>query len=198
MSEDESKPLRLNEPAPDFLAAATTGFVQLVDFAGRWLVLFSYVNDFTPVCTSEVVAFAERAKDFEKRGVKLVGLSADGIHAHIAWLNSDTMPAKIPFPIIADLEGEIARAYGMVHPASPASGVRSRGPVRVNRCTFVIDPAQNVRAMIHYPMTVGRSVEEILRVVDALMYGDETGLNTLANWKAGEKGVAPPPTTIER
>jgi peroxiredoxin (alkyl hydroperoxide reductase subunit C) len=210
-----SEVVRLNEPAPDFIdAVSTKGPISLSTYKGKWLVLFSYVADFTKVCESEINAFAMRAKDFEQRSTQLLAISADSIHAHLAWIGS--MPGDGPtitFPIIAD-GGLIAKAYGMIHPGTPArfpvgtqgrdlgaalSGVTlsSVTSSAVGRCLFVIDPKQIVRAMLHYPVSLGRNVDEVIRIVDALQLNAERNLYTLANWKAGEKGVAPPRVVVE-
>ena len=182
---------RLNEPAPQFSATATTGPIKLSDFKGKWVVLFSHPADFTPVCSTEFAAFADRAADFDKRGVQLIGVSIDSIYSHIAWTRSieQIFGKKITFPLIADLDTKVAQAYGMIHPGASTTATV--------RCVFVIDPNQVVRAMIYYPLSLGRNIDEIIRVVDALQLNTEKGLATPANWKPGDKCVVPAPLTSD-
>jgi peroxiredoxin (alkyl hydroperoxide reductase subunit C) len=182
---------RLNEPAPQFQATSTHGPIKLADFKGKWVVLFSHPADFTPVCTTEFAGFAERQADFEKRGVQLIGVSIDSIYSHIHWVRDieSKFGVKIGFPVIADLDMKVAHAYGMVHP-----GASSTATVR---CVFVIDPNQNVRAMVYYPLTTGRNIDEIVRLVDALQLNTEKGLATPANWRPGEKCIIPAPLTTQ-
>ena len=183
-------PLRLGDKAPDFDANTTHGPLKFSQYAnGSWVILFSHPADFTPVCTTEFVGFAQRAEDFAKRGVKLIGNSIDSVYSHIAWVRNieQTQKVKIGFPVIADLDQKVARLYGMVHePMAVTATVR---------CVFIIDPKLTLRAMIYYPLSCGRNIDEILRVVDALQTTDEKGLATPANWKKGEDCIVPPPTT---
>ncbi|MCX7751225.1 MAG: peroxiredoxin, partial [Candidatus Bipolaricaulota bacterium] len=148
---------RLNEPAPEFEAVTTHGVLRLSDFRDRWLILFSHPADFTPVCTTEFIAFAEIYPELQKRGVDLLGLSIDSVYSHIAWLRNieEKTGVKIPFPVIADLNKEVATLYGMIQPgASKTEAVRA---------VFIIDPKGILRAMIYYPLTTGRNMQEILR-----------------------------------
>ncbi len=180
---------RLNEPAPQFTANTTKGPLSLSDFKGKWVVLFSHPADFTPVCTTEFIAFAKKYEEFKKRDVEVVGLSIDSIYSHIAWIRNieEKFGVKIPFPVIADLDMKVARLYGMVHPqASDTSAVRA---------VFVIDPGQILRAMVYYPLTNGRSIDEILRLVEALQTSDEYGVATPENWHPGDPVIVPPPAT---
>ncbi len=180
----------LNQPAPDFTARTTQGQKSLQDYRGKWLVLFSHPADFTPVCTTEFMAFANRAKDFAARDCELLGLSIDSVHSHIAWTRNirEKFGVSIPFPIIADLSMEVAHAYGMVQPgASDTSAVRA---------TFVIDPEGILRAMVYYPMSNGRSVDEFLRLLDALQTSDANKVATPENWHSGEPVIVPPPATV--
>ncbi|MFN3652386.1 MAG: peroxiredoxin [Armatimonadota bacterium] len=182
---------RLNEPAPDFKALSTQGEISLSQFKGKWVVLFSHPADFTPVCTTEFVEFARRADVFEKMNVQLVGLSIDSIYAHIAWIRNieQNFGVQIKFPVIADLDMKVAQAYGMVHP-----GAASTATVR---CVFIIDDRGIVRAMIYYPLTNGRNIDEIVRLIQALQAHEEHKIATPANWQPGEKVIVPPPTTQE-
>jgi peroxiredoxin (alkyl hydroperoxide reductase subunit C) len=180
---------RLNEPAPDFEAETTHGTLRLSDFRDSWLILFSHPADFTPVCTTEFVAFAEIFPELQKRNVNLVGLSVDSIYSHIAWVRNieEKLGVKIPFPVIADLNKEVGSAYGMVQPgASTTEAVR---------CVFVIDPEGILRLMLYYPLTTGRNMQEILRIIDALQTSDQQGVATPANWIPGEKVIVPAPKT---
>jgi peroxiredoxin (alkyl hydroperoxide reductase subunit C) len=180
---------RLNEPAPAFNAPTTDGPRSLDDYKGKWLVLFSHPADFTPVCTTEFIAFARRADDFRQRGAELLGLSIDSTHSHIAWMRNieEKFGVEIPFPIIADLKMDVARAYGMIHPgAADTSAVRA---------TFIIDPEGILRAMVYYPMSNGRSINEFLRLLDALKTSDEHGVATPENWQPGDKVIVPPAKT---
>lgn len=180
---------QLNRPAPDFTAKTTQGEKSLADYKGRWLVLFAHPADFTPVCTTEFSAFATRAEQFKALDTELLGLSIDSVHAHIAWTRSikENFGIEIPFPVIADLSMQVANAYGMIQPgASDTAAVRA---------TFVIDPEGILRAMVYYPMSNGRSVDEILRLVKALQTSDAHGVATPENWQPGEKVIVPPPAT---
>jgi peroxiredoxin (alkyl hydroperoxide reductase subunit C) len=182
---------RLGMPAPPFQAETTHGTIRLADFDGSWLILFSHPADFTPVCTTEMVAFAQIAPELRKRNVELLGLSIDSTYSHIAWVRAIEQQFKttIPFPIIADLNKEIATLYGMIMPGESKT--------ETSRCVFVIDPSGILRAMIYYPLTTGRNTDEILRLIDALQATDKHGVATPANWRSGDKVILPPPKTIE-
>jgi peroxiredoxin (alkyl hydroperoxide reductase subunit C) len=189
-SPDPTSPLptaRIDELAPDFEARSTQGLVKLSDYKGRWLVFFSHPADFTPVCTSEFVTFQSAINDFNKLDTDLLGLSVDSLFAHIAWVKDieERFNTKITFPIIEDISMSVARLYGMIH-----SGSATTATVR---SVFFIDPEGYVRAIIHYPMNVGRSVEEILRVLTALQESDANAIATPEGWKPGDKCVLPPP-----
>lgn len=192
MAEVESIGLpRLGGPAPDFVAQTTQGTLTLDDFRGRWLVLFSHPADFTPVCTTEFIAFAEIYDELQKRGVDLLGLSIDSVFSHIAWLRNieEKTGVKIPFPVIADLNKVVASAYGMIHP--------DQSNTEAVRCVFIIDPNQIVRAMLYYPLSTGRNTDEIVRLIDALQTTDKHNVATPANWRPGDPVIVPPPLTQE-
>ena len=181
----------LNEPAPAFEAKTTHGVKKLADFQGKWLVLFSHPADFTPVCTTEFMAFANAYPEFKKLNCELLGLSIDSLFAHVAWVRNikDKFDVEIPFPIIEDLSMKVANAYGMIQPgASDTSAVRA---------TFVIDDKGILRAMVYYPMTNGRSIAEFLRLVAALQTSDENGVATPEAWQPGDKVIVPPPGTAQ-
>jgi peroxiredoxin (alkyl hydroperoxide reductase subunit C) len=182
---------QLGQPAPPFEAVTTHGVIKLEDYKGSWLILFSHPADFTPVCTTEFIAFAEIYPELQKRGVELLGLSVDSVSSHIAWVRNveEKTGVKIPFPIIADLNKEVATAYGMVHPG--------QSKTETVRCVFIIDDKQIIRAMLYYPLTTGRNMAEILRIIDALQTSDANAVATPANWRPGDKVVVPPPNTQE-
>jgi peroxiredoxin (alkyl hydroperoxide reductase subunit C) len=182
---------RLNEAAPDFTAKTTQGEIKLSDLRGKWVVLFSHPADFTPVCTTEFLGFAKNYDKFQKLNTQIIGLSIDSIYSHIAWVRNieQNFGVKVPFPVIADLKMDVARLYGMVHPtASDTSAVRA---------VFVIDDKGIVRAMIYYPLTNGRSIGEVLRIVEALQTTDKHGVATPENWHLGEKCIVPAPQLQE-
>lgn len=182
---------RLNEPAPPFEAVTTHGVISLDDYSGSWLVLFSHPADFTPVCTTEFAAFAAIAPELRSRGVELLGLSIDSVYSHLAWVRNirEKLDVEIGFPIIADLDRAVATAYGMVMPGESAT--------EASRCVFVIDPKGIVRAMIYYPLTTGRNMREIVRLIDALQTADAEQVATPANWEPGQPVVMPAPKTVE-
>jgi peroxiredoxin (alkyl hydroperoxide reductase subunit C) len=182
---------RINEAAPDFDALTTDGRKTLADYRGKWLILFSHPADFTPVCTTEFTAFARRAEDFAALNTELLGLSIDSHYAHIAWIRSikESFGVDIPFPIIADLDMKVAQAYGMIQPgASDTQAVRA---------TFIIDPEGVLRAMVYYPMTNGRSVDEFYRLVQALQTSDTHKVATPENWSPGQDVIVPTPQTAK-
>ena len=182
---------RINERAPAFKAKTTHGERSLDDYRGKWLVLFSHPADFTPVCTTEFMGFAKAADRFQALNCELLGLSIDSVHSHIAWMRSieEKFGVEIPFPIIDDLSMNVAKAFGMIHPgASDTSAVRA---------TFIIDPEGVIRAMVYYPMSNGRSVEEFIRLLTALQTSDANKVATPENWQPGEPVIVPPPATAE-
>ena len=182
---------RLNERAPDFNAPTTDGQKTLDDYKGKWLILFSHPADFTPVCTTEFIAFAKRHDDFAAMNTELLGLSIDSHYSHIAWMLNikEKWGVDIRFPIIADLNMAVAQAYGMIQPgASDTAAVRA---------TFIIDPEGVLRAMVYYPMNAGRSVDEIHRLLVALQTADQHKCAMPENWKPGDEVIVPPPATAE-
>jgi peroxiredoxin (alkyl hydroperoxide reductase subunit C) len=180
---------RINEAAPAFDALTTDGRRTLQDYAGKWLVLFSHPADFTPVCTTEFMAFASRHAEFQALNTELLGLSIDSHYSHVAWMRNikEKFGVEIPFPIIADLDMKVAKSYGMIHPgAADTSAVRA---------TFIIDDKGVLRAMVYYPMTNGRSIDEFVRLVTALQTSDANGVATPEAWQPGDKVIVPPPAT---
>ncbi|WP_243830837.1 peroxiredoxin [Thiosulfatimonas sediminis] len=183
---------QLNAPAPAFDALTTHGRKTLEDYRGKWLILFSHPADFTPVCTTEFIGFQERKAQFDAMNCELLGLSIDSHHSHNAWtLNiKEKFGVEIEFPIIADLDMKVAQAYGMVHPgAADTSAVRA---------TFMIDPQGVLRAMVYYPMSNGRQIDEFVRLVHAMQTSDANACATPENWRDGEKVIVPPPATIQQ
>ena len=182
---------RIGDPAPDFRALTTHGEIQFSDWQkGSWVILFSHPADFTPVCSTELGEFARRNEEFARRNAKLIGLSIDSIHSHLAWRENlkQILDIEIPYPLIADLNTEVAQKYGMLHPgASQTATVRA---------VFLIDPKRIVRALVYYPMNVGRNVDEVMRLLEALQTADENACATPVNWKPGEKVIVPPPKTV--
>ena len=181
---------RIGDRAPDFTAPTTHGEIKFSDWReGKWVLLFSHPADFTPVCSTELVELAKRSKDFEQRGVKLIGISVDSIHSHLAWVQNllKIMDVRLPYPIIADSHRAVSELYGMIHPGESAT-------VTV-RALFFVDPKGAIRAIIYYPLNIGRNVDEILRVVDALQTADGKGVACPVNWKPGDKVIVPPPKT---
>ncbi|MBI5516302.1 MAG: peroxiredoxin [Deltaproteobacteria bacterium] len=181
----------INSQAPDFTAKSTHGDITLSEIIkkGKWVVLFSHPADFTPVCTTELVRFAQLAPEFEKRDVQLLGLSIDSVYSHLEWVHQieHRFETRVPYPLIADLDMKVANLYGMVHPgASETATVRA---------VFVIDNTQKIRAMIYYPLTNGRSIDEVLRIVDALQTNSKHAVATPEGWRPGDKVIVPPPVT---
>jgi peroxiredoxin (alkyl hydroperoxide reductase subunit C) len=179
----------IGEPAPDFTAETTQGPLKLSDLKGKWVVMFSHPADFTPVCTTEFLAFAKVFDELKAMNVQLIGLSVDSVSAHLAWVHAikEKMGVDIPFPIIADLSMNIAKSYGMIH-----AGQSTTATVR---CVFFIDDKGITRAMIYYPLQNGRYIPEIIRLVKALQMTDKNKVSTPANWQPGDKVVVPPPKT---
>jgi alkyl hydroperoxide reductase subunit AhpC len=184
--------LRLGDTAPDFTAETTQGPVKFHDWIGdQWAVLFSHPRDYTPVCTTELGYVARLKGDFDKRGVKCIGLSIDPVDSHKGWMKDikETQGYEPNFPIVADPERKVANLYGMMHPA--------HDEVYTVRTVFVIDPKKKIRLMITYPQTTGRNFDEILRVIDSLQLTDGYRVATPVNWKQGEDVIIVPAVTDE-
>ena len=180
----------LGAPAPDFEADTTQGPITLSDLQGKYVVLFSHPADFTPVCTTEFIALAKAYDEFTALNAQLIGLSIDSVHSHIAWIRNikEKMGVDIPFPVIADLDMKVATLYGMVHP--------NQSSTATVRTVFFIDDKGILRAMIYYPLSNGRSIPELIRLVKALQMTDKGGIATPANWQPGDKVVVPGPKTV--
>ena len=176
--------------APDFEAETTMGKICMQNYRGKWVVLFSHPGDFTPVCTTEMIAFSKANTYFERLNTCLIGLSVDSNASHLAWLYDIYCKTgiKVPFPIIADRNGQIARKYGMVcNDVSNTQTVRN---------VFVIDDRGIVRAILVYPMNIGRCIPEILRLIEALQTAEANQVSTPANWVPCEPIILAPPQTF--
>jgi peroxiredoxin (alkyl hydroperoxide reductase subunit C) len=182
--------LRIGDKAPVFEARSTQGAVRLDQYRGRWTLFFSHPADFTPVCTSEFVALAEAAPRFAALGCELLGLSVDSLHAHLAWIRAiqEIFGVTVPFPVIEDPSMAIGRAYGMIDESAQDSSAM--------RAVYVIDPEGFIRAMSWYPLTVGRSVEEMLRLVSALQRTASGEVMTPEGWRPGDDLLLPPTLTM--
>ncbi|MBN2230793.1 MAG: peroxiredoxin [Candidatus Thorarchaeota archaeon] len=186
----EKRMLLIGEEAPDFEAVTTDGPIKFSEWAkGHWVILFSHPADFTPVCTTEFMAFADIYPELKERGVKLIGLSIDSIYSHISWLRTikEKLGKEIPFPVIEDLSMNVASKYGMVHPSQSATAAV--------RAVFFIDPNFKLRALVYYPLSTGRNMAEFLRVIDAFQTADKHNVATPANWHPGDEVIVPPPKT---
>lgn len=182
---------RIGDMAPDFKAMTTTGMMQFSDYInGSWTILFSHPADFTPVCTTEMSGFALEKDFFEEQETKLVGLSIDSIHSHIAWVNNVKKNSGIlfEFPIIADIDMKVSKLYGMLQPGeSETAAVRA---------VFFIDPKGKIRLIMYYPLNVGRNMDEIKRVLLALKTSDEHKVSLPLDWRPGQKVIVSPPKTV--
>jgi peroxiredoxin (alkyl hydroperoxide reductase subunit C) len=177
--EEKRMPL-IGDRFPELEVQTTHGKVKLPDeFSGRWFVLFSHPADFTPVCTTEFVAFQARYEEFEKLNCGLIGLSIDQVFSHIKWIEwiKDNLDYEIKFPVIADDTGKVATELGIIHPAKGTNTVRA---------VFIVDPKGIIRAMLYYPQELGRNMDEILRMVKALQLADEKNVAIPANWPNNE------------
>ncbi|MCI6736839.1 MAG: peroxiredoxin [Intestinibacter sp.] len=181
----------LGSKAPDFTVNTTFGPINLSDYKGRWVVLFSHPGDFTPVCTTEFICFAKYYNEFTSRNTQLIGLSVDSNSSHLAWVYNicKLTGIEIPFPIIDDSSRTISNLYGMI--SEPVSSTKTV------RAVFIIDDKQILRTILYYPMTTGRNIFEILRIIDALQKSDAENVVTPANWLPGNPVIAPPPKTYK-
>lgn len=187
----------IGEKAPHFQADTTFGAVSFPeDYKGKWVIFFSHPGDFTPVCTTELMTFANLSGEFTRRGCSLLGLSIDSNPSHIAWSLAmagyqwgEIRNPQIDFPIVADDMGRVARLYGMLMPTASQT--------RTVRSVFYIDPEGTIRAILTYPLTTGRNTDELLRLLDALQTTDTTGHATPCNWRPGEPTVLPAPKTLQ-
>jgi len=185
----------IGEKFPHMKVQTTIGVIELPEyFKGKWFVLFSHPADFTPVCTTEFVAFAKRYEEFKRLNTELIGLSVDSTFSHIKWIEwiEEKLGVKIPFPVIADPRGFVASKLGLLHAQSATHTVRA---------VFIVDPNGVIRAILYYPQELGRNMDEILRMVKALQVSDKYGVAIPANWPNNElirdEVIVPPASTIE-
>lgn len=192
--------LRINDIAPNFQAHTTMGHIDFHEWIGdSWTVFVSHPKDFTPICTTELGLMARVDHEFTSRGVKFIGHSIDCVEDHLNWIFDieETQGVRPAFPIIGDENIEIAKLYEML-PADACEGDRTAADNATVRAVYVIDPNKRIRAMTFYPMTVGRSFDEILRVVDALQLADKCHIATPSNWKQGDPVLIPPSISDEQ
>ncbi|MEA3447716.1 MAG: peroxiredoxin [Bacteroidota bacterium] len=183
---------RIGDKAPDFEATTTTGKIKLSEYnKGSWVVLFSHPADFTPVCTTEMSGFAQRKSEFDELNTKLMGLSIDSIHSHLAWVNSVKKNTGVyfNFPIIADIDMKVSKLYGMLQP--------NEAETAAVRAVYFIDPKGKIRLIMYYPLNVGRNMDEILRVLKALQTSDKHGVALPLDWQPGDKVIVPPPDNLD-
>ena len=183
---------RINDPAPEIDAKSTHGRIKLSDYTskGKYVMLFAHPSDFTPICTTEFIEFARRWDEFDQLGVALVGVSVDSVPSHIAWIRDIERIAgvQVKFPVIADLDFKVSKAYGLIHEAaSDTSAVRA---------VFAIDSQNLIRAIIYYPMQLGRNVDELIRLFQGLKVIDSQKVSVPVNWQPGDPVVVPAPATV--
>ena len=183
---------RIGDKAPAFKAVTTQGDINFPgDYTGKWVILFSHPADFTPVCTSEFMTFAKMEKEFEQANCKLVGLSVDGLFSHIAWLRTikekieykGMKDMEVKFPLIEDITMEVAKTYGMLQPGESST--------KAVRAVFFIDPKGIIRAIIYYPLSLGRNFDELKRVLMGLQTADAVGIALPADWRPGDDVIVP-------
>ncbi len=183
---------RIGDVAPDFNAMTTAGPIKFSEYnKGSWVILFSHPADFTPVCTTEMSAFALKEDEFKEMNTKLLGLSIDSIHSHIAWVNNvkEKLGILMKFPIIEDISMKVSKLYGMLQPGeSETAAVRA---------VFIIDPEGIVRLIMYYPLNVGRSMHEIIRALKALQTAHKHKVAMPIDWQPGDKVIVPPPKTVD-
>lgn len=194
VQEDVVRMPLIGDPAPSFRAKTTMGPLNFPeDYKGKWVILFSHPADFTPVCTTEFMTFATMQEDFRKLNTELIGLSIDSIYAHIAWLRTikekiefnGMKDVEVNFPVIEDLKMDVSKKFGMVQPnASTTQAVRA---------VFIMDPEAKVRAILYYPLSTGRNMDEIKRMIIAMQKADKEQIATPANWQPGDDVIIPPP-----
>jgi len=183
---------RIGDMAPDFEAVTTKGNIKFSNFAKKkWVVMFSHPADFTPVCTTEMSGFATRKGEFDALNTELLGLSIDSIHAHLGWVQNvrEKTGVYFDFPIIADIDMKVSKLYGMLQP--------NESETAAVRAVFFIDPEKKIRLIMYYPLNVGRNMNEILRVLEALQVSDEFKVAMPLDWKKGDKVIVPPPKTLD-
>jgi len=191
--------IRIGDDAPDFTAQTTQGTIRFHEWIGTgWVILFSHPKDFTPVCTTELGAAAKLKPEFEKRGVKIIGLSVDPVSDHEAWIKDikETQGHAVSYPLIGDADLRVAKLYDMLHP-NANGGKRTAADNATVRSVFIIGPDKKVKAILVYPMTSGRNFDEVLRLLDSLRLTAAHTLATPVNWKPGEDVIIPPSVSDE-
>ncbi len=190
---------RIGDTAPSFRAATTQGPIDFpIDYSGKWIMLFSHPSDFTPVCTSEFITFGKMQDEFERLNCQLVGLSVEGLSSHIAWLRTirekinwkSSKGIDIRFPLIDDISMDISNLYGMIHP--------SESDTKAVRAVFFIDPKGIIRAIVYYPLSVGRNFDELKRILIALHTADNFNVALPADWRPGDDVIDPNPATMDK
>ncbi len=199
--QQDALPLRLGATAPDFTAETTDGTIQFHEWIGdKWAVLFSHPKDFTPVCTTELGYMARLKPEFEKRNVKIIGLSVDSVDDHKKWSKDieETQGTAPNYPMIADPELKVAKLYNML-PAETSGGAKGRTAADNStvRNVFVIGPDKKIKLMITYPMSTGRNFDEVLRVIDSIQLTAKYQVATPVNWKNGEDCIIVPAVSDE-
>ena len=192
--------LRLGSIAPNFKAETTAGPIDFHEFIGdKWVVLFSHPEDYTPVCTTELGAFAKLEPEFTRRGVKLIGLSANTIESHGGWIKdiNEISGSDLKFPIIGDKQRQVALAYDMLD-HQDATNVDSKGIAFTIRSVFIIDPKKTIRTILSYPASTGRNTAEVLRIVDSLQTGDKHKVTTPINWVPGDDVIVHPSVSNDK
>jgi peroxiredoxin (alkyl hydroperoxide reductase subunit C) len=184
---------RIGDKAPEFKAITTQGEIKFPgDYSGSWVILFSHPADFTPVCTSEFMTFATLEEKFAKANCRLVGLSVDGLYSHIAWLRTikekieykGMKDVEVKFPLIEDITMSVARSYGMIQPGEATT--------KAVRAVFFVDPKGTIRAIIYYPLSLGRNFDELYRALIAMQAADAFSIATPADWQPGDDVIVPP------
>ena len=192
--EEGNKLPLIGEKAPSFKAGTTQGPITFPDdYEGKWVIFFSHPADFTPVCTTEFMTFASMAEEFKELNCELLGLSIDSTFSHIAWLRTikekieykGMKDVEVNFPVISDLTMEVSKKFGMLQPSASTT--------QAVRAVFIIDPEATVRAILYYPLSNGRNMQEIKRLLIAMQHSDEHGIATPANWEIGDDVIVPPP-----
>ncbi|KAJ5856446.1 uncharacterized protein N7529_010390 [Penicillium soppii] len=195
----EQPRLRLGSIAPNFQAQTTKGEIDFHQFIGdKWAILFSHPADFTPVCTTELGAFAKLKDEFEKRGVKMIGLSANDLGSHDEWIKdiNEVGSTDVQFPIIADADRKVAFLYDMID-QQDLDNIDQKGIAFTIRSVFIIDPSKKIRLTMMYPASTGRNSAEVLRVIDSLQTGDKKGVTTPIDWNVGDDVIVPPSVSTE-
>jgi len=194
MEEQANRMPLIGEKAPSFVAETTQGAIRFPDdYRGKWVIFFSHPADFTPVCTTEFMTFATMADEFKALDAELLGLSIDSTYSHIAWLRTikekieykGMKDVEVEFPVISDLTMEVSKKFGMLQPAASTT--------QAVRAVFIIDPNATVRAILYYPLSNGRNMDEVKRLLIAMQHSDEHNIATPANWQIGDDVIVPPP-----